>query len=1506
MRKFTKLFALHSSVRPVYLSAIVVCAVALPSFAQTTAILSVQVDRDIDTLFIMGTDLHDGSGPPPATLGGDVLTNNFYDPGDDTMLAYDLPSVLPDGDAELTLNAPGGFLSYLIGLQVFSGPSNTAAGQDALLRNTTGDRNTAVGAGALKQNTEGIRNTALGNNSLKFNTTGLRNTASGASALKDNTFGNRNTATGASALNTNIEGNRNTATGASALASNTTGNNNTALGNSALSQSDVGNRNVAIGNAAGENLINGNDNIYISNPGIATESGSIRIGTEGMQSQTFIAGINGSSPAGTTIPVVIDEFGQLATDPSIGGPVDFSDLTGTPTDAQIPDDITINNAATAGNADTVDGFHATDLEESAEIIAAVASHEAIPDAHHAKTSSFTELSDSATDSQIPDDITIHYAASAGNALTAGDATTAGFASTAGDADTVDGIEAADLEESAEIDADIATHTADTNAHHTAFTTATNTGVGDQAAISVTTGSGNTGLGTFALQQTTEGENNTATGHQSLFGNTTGNQNTATGSYTLRVNTTGVSNTATGVQSLLSNTTGSGNTALGVNSSFSNTTGSDNTAVGGNSLRSLATGNRNAALGINAGRNATTGDDNIFISNQGDTADSGTIRIGTEGIQTQTFVAGVNGATIAGTPIPVVIDEFGQLSTDASIAAAIDFADLTGTATDAQIPDDITILFAVTAGDADTVDGIEAADLEESAEIINAVSNHSAVPDAHHTKTVSFSELVDSASDVQIPDDITINYALSAGDSDSVDGLQGTDLEESAEIDADISAHAADTNAHHDAFTNTVNTGVGVQALTALTTGNNNTAVGARALSSTTSGTNNTATGFWALRDNTTGGENTAIGYTSLWQNTLGTSNSALGYGSLKSNSSGANNTALGRDSLRENSSGGKNTSVGGETLWNNTTGQLNVALGFKAGFNATTGNNNIYISNPGLVGDSGVIKIGTEGTQTQTFLAGINGSTLAGTPVAVVVDEFGQLSTDESIGSGATDFSELTGTATDTQIPDDITILFASAAGDSDTVDGIQAVDLEESAEIDADIAAHSDLANVHHAKTVSFSELLDSASDIQIPDDITINFATSAGDSDTVDGIHGTDLEESAEIDADIAIHSSDTNAHHAAFTDANNTSVGLNALGNVTSGARNTASGFEALSAIQTDSDNTAIGYDALNSTTSNANTGIGSFALQNNTSGPSNTALGAASMRSNVTGSSNTAIGRNSLLLNTTGNENVASGYEALQNNVSGSSNTAVGHTALRSLTTGGNNTALGYRAGINATTGDDNILISNEGDTADTATIRVGTEGTQTQTFVAGIQGVIPTGSISPVVINDQGQLGTVSSLPISLEVAMFRDEKPENAIGGSSVNGGWIVRTLNQDLYPELDPNDNMALLPGDIIHLMPGTYLVEGSCPAYRVNRTQSRFVRVDPGPQTTAIIGQSRYSPNQPDGPSISVPFEGFVTVTTPAGESFKVEHWTQTGSPNGLGTESGSVGDPEIFTTVIIWKIR
>jgi len=184
------------------------------------------------------------------------------------------------------------------------------------------------------------------------------------------------------------------------------------------------------------------------------------------------------------------------------------------------------------------------------------------------------------------------------------------------------------------------------------------------------------------------------------------------------------------------------------------------------------------------------------------------------------------------------------------------------------------------------------------------------------------------------------------------------------------------------------------------TGTNNTGIGFDALGHISSGSANTASGHFALTSNTSGSESTATGAWALYANTSGYYNTASGYAALENNTNGYFNTANGYGALYANRSGYYNTADGYSALENNTTGNANIALGGSAGVNLTTGDNNIDIGNEGVAGEAATIRIGTSGTHTNTFIAGISGVSLAGGAVVVVSAE-GQL--------GTTNMTALTG-----------------------------------------------------------------------------------------------------------------------------------------------------------------------------------------------------------------------------------------------------------------------------------------------------------------------------------------------------------------------------------------------------------------------------------------------------------------------------------------------------------------
>ena len=121
--------------------------------------------------------------------------------------------------------------------------------------------------------------------------------------------------------------------------------------------------------------------------------------------------------------------------------------------------------------------------------------------------------------------------------------------------------------------------------------------------------------------------------------------------------------------------------------------------------------------------------------------------------------------------------------------------------------------------------------------------------------------------------------------------------------------------------------------------------------------------------------------------------------------------------------------------------------------------------------------------------------------------------------------------------------------------------------------------------------------------------------------------------------------------------------------------------------------------------------------------------------TTGSFNTAHGWLSLVNNTTGFDNTATGINALYNNTTGIRNTAMGPNTLSNNITGSNNTALGSFAGYNVITADSVTCIGADVSGADVSNT----------TWIANVYGVTTqSGTVAPVVVSDDGQLGTVAS------------------------------------------------------------------------------------------------------------------------------------------------------------------
>lgn len=172
------------------------------------------------------------------------------------------------------------------------------------------------------------------------------------------------------------------------------------------------------------------------------------------------------------------------------------------------------------------------------------------------------------------------------------------------------------------------------------------------------------------------------------------------------------------------------------------------------------------------------------------------------------------------------------------------------------------------------------------------------------------------------------------------------------------------------------------------TGGFNSFFGTRAGFNNTTGPANSFFGWSAGGANTTGTQNAFFGNRAGFRNTTANFNAFFGSNAGQENMTGAENAFFGTSAGMNNTTGHTNSFFGGGAASNSKTGNRNIVIGNGAGSNLITGSNNIYLANVGA-DESNRIRIGTQGTHTATFIAGIRGTSVIGD--AVFVNANGQL-----------------------------------------------------------------------------------------------------------------------------------------------------------------------------------------------------------------------------------------------------------------------------------------------------------------------------------------------------------------------------------------------------------------------------------------------------------------------------------------------------------------------------------
>ena len=477
-------------------------------------------------------------------------------------------------------------------------------------------------------------------------------------------------------------------------------------------------------------------------------------------------------------------------------------------------------------------------------------------------------------------------------------------------------------------------------------------------------------------------------------------NTVFGYFAGASNYNGAYNVALGWEALNANVAGGQNVAVGAFSLTANT-GNWNTGIGYGAGQYLTTGGWNTLLGPQAGNALTTESYNIDISNRGTAGDSGTIRIGTTGNQTSTYIAGIAGVTPTGTTQTVVINSVGQLGsvaggggsgsgtvTSVSVTSANGFGGSVATATATPA---ITLSTSVTGLLKGNGTGVSAAsagtDYQVPLSFTSPLSNASntvslgTVGVANGGTGSATQNFVDLTTDQTIAGSKTFSGGLNVS-TGSTYKLGGADL---------LHTKGSATNLFLGVGTGAVASGQG-QAITAIGYG-----------------AGSAVTGAW---------NNTFVGYQS-GAITTGSENSFFGKDSGSKTVDGQLNVFAGSQSGSKNTSGSDNAFFGFQAGSGNTTGTTNIAIGSGTGSALGAGSHNIYLGGSVAAEESDTIRIGYPAVQSKTFIAGIYNAGALTSPQSVVIDANGQLSstassagTVTSVTVGGLPLSVATGTST--------------------------------------------------------------------------------------------------------------------------------------------------------------------------------------------------------------------------------------------------------------------------------------------------------------------------------------------------------------------------------------------------------------------------------------------------------------------------------------------------------------
>ena len=145
-------------------------------------------------------------------------------------------------------------------------------------------------------------------------------------------------------------------------------------------------------------------------------------------------------------------------------------------------------------------------------------------------------------------------------------------------------------------------------------------------------------------------------------------------------------------------------------------------------------------------------------------------------------------------------------------------------------------------------------------------------------------------------------------------------------------------------------------------------------------------------------------------------------------------------------------------------------------------------------------------------------------------------------------------------------------------------------------------------------------------------------------------------------------------------------------------------------------------------------------------------------------------------------------------------------------------------------------------------------------------------------------------------AIFRDRKPDGDLNDPSA-----ASDVQDRIFTEVEGEMSFLTIPGGSFTSFtinkPGTYLIEGSVPAFNVRIHQARIIQ-----NGTEILGTTEF--NDSGAAQTRSFYSGLIIVTTTS--TIRIEHYTEAiQTPNGLGTAGSPPTYAEIYTILKITKI-